>query len=426
MMKETMKKITVVGLGYVGFPLALELSKHFTVIGYDVDKEKVEKYSKGLNVVDFNKPIDFSNRDISFTYNIDDCKDSNVYIIAVPTPVDDNMIPRMDYVFSASEFVGSILNKGDLVIYEATVYPTATENECIPILEKESNLVAKKDFKYGYSPERVSPGTKEHEFTKIVKVISGCDDETLNDMENIYEKVIEAGTYRAASIKIAEAVKITENVQRDVNIALINELSQLYDVLDINIYDVINAASTKWNFGRYFPGMVGGHCISVDPYYLLHKSKNHKVSLNIVEASRNVNEQYFKKFTYRIISELLKLENKEKRVLLMGAAYKENVEDFRNTKVVDMYNELNKYGIDVKVTDAHVDKVAFYEEYNVELCDLNETDKYDLVFIYQPHDIYTKLKAIDFEKILVSKEESTIYDYKNVLGKEIREGFRVI
>ncbi len=263
------------------------------------------------------------------------------------------------------------------------------------------------------------------EFSKVIKIIAGCDRETTSIMNEIYSTVIEAGTYEARDIKTAEAIKITENIQRDVNIALMNELSKLYQKLNINIHDVINGASTKWNFGKYQPGMVGGHCISVDPYYLIHKSKECKVNLDIVKAGRRVNEKYYKNFTDQIIKELLSTSGGGNKVLLLGAAYKETVADFRNTKVVDMYNELIKFDIDVTIVDDHVDKELFYKEYGINIKTLNEVENFNIVFIYQPHDIYIKLKAKDFKKLLVDSD-SVIFDYKNVIDGEIRHMYKVI
>ncbi len=418
-------KITVVGLGYVGFPLAYELSREFEVIGFDIKSEKIEKYKQGINITDFDNKISYEGRRITFTDNISECKESDVYIIAVPTPIDNNMRPLMSYLYDASWYVGSVLNKGDLVIYESTVYPTATEKECVPILEQVSGLKSIEEFKYGYSPERVSPGIEEHEISKIIKIIAGCDEQTTQKMNDIYNRVIKSGTFAVKNIRTAEAVKITENVQRDVNIALMNELSLLYAELDINIYDVIEGSSTKWNFCKFYPGMVGGHCISVDPYYLLHQSKEHRMNLDIVKSSRNVNENYFRNFTNKIIEQLLVMRQGQKRVLLLGAAYKENINDFRNTKVVEMYNELVKFGVDVTIVDDYVDSTEFYNEFNIELKHSSDAVGYDLVFIYQGHDLYKKLEVKDFEKMLMCKD-SIIYDYKNVLNDEIKEKFNVL
>ncbi len=418
-------KITVIGLGYVGFPLAYELSNHFEVIGYDTNTERIKKYKQGINPIDFNKPIDYLGRKLSFTDNLSNCGQSNVYIIAVPTPVDENMQPKMDYLYEASKAVGSILNKSDIVIYESTVYPTATESECIPLIEETSGLSAITDFKYGYSPERVSPGASDYSFINVTKVIAGCDHKTTDIMEQIYGTVIHAPLYRATNVKTAEAIKITENVQRDVNIALINELSQLYKKLDIDIYDVIDGASTKWNFSKYLPGMVGGHCISVDPYYLIHQSKKYNMKLNIIKSSRHVNEQYFKNFTNRIVAELFNMHKGVKKVLLLGAAYKENVNDFRNTKVVHMYHELINFGIDVTLSDDYINSSEFFEEFHIQLQPLKDIKDFDLVFIYQPHDLYRNLSIDDFQRLLFD-DDSIIFDYRRSLNDTIKKRFNVV
>ncbi len=419
------RKITVVGLGYVGFPLALELSQYFEVVGYDTNKKKIDKYKRGINVVDFDAKVSYEDKDIMFTSEISDCVDSNMYIVAVPTPIDANSVPDMSYLLYASVFVGNVISKGDIVVYESTVHPGATEDECIPIVEKVSCLTSGVDFKYGYSPERVSPGTKAHEINNIVKVISACDNQTLDVLEEVYAKITSAGVYRTVNIATAEACKITENVQRDVNIALINELSELYYDLGIDINNVLDAASTKWNFHRYEPGMVGGHCISVDPYYLLHKSKERQVTLSLIEASRKVNDTLYKKYTRKIVKKLLTLPNEHKRVLLLGAAYKEDIGDFRNTQVGLMYEELVKFGLDVTVVDDYVDKEEFYKEYNIKVKSLSEVGRFDLIFIYQPHKIYRELTSEEFKRIL-SDEKSVIVDYKGALSDEVRENVKVV
>lgn len=413
--KET--KLSVVGLGYVGLPIALSFAKKISVIGFDIKKDRIELMKQGI---DPSKELDkkeFENCDILFTSNPEDLKKANFHIIAVPTPIDKHNLPDLKPVLSASEIVGKQLKKGDIVVYESTVYPGCTEEDCIPVLEKFSGLKYPQDFKVGYSPERINPGDKEHTLQTIVKVVSGCDEETLDTVAKVYELVVTAGVHRAPSIKVAEAAKIIENTQRDVNIALMNELSIIFNRMGINTYDVLEAAGTKWNFLRFMPGLVGGHCIGVDPYYLTFKAKEYRYHAQIINSGRFVNDSmgfYVAKQTVKkIIAANKNVLNS--RVLIMGITFKEDVADIRNSRVADIVTELKSYGILVDIVDPHADKEELKHEYGFDLS-TQPNGKYDAVIVAVAHKEYKALPIEYFDNIL--NERGILVDVKGIYRKQ--------
>lgn len=396
-------KIAVIGLGYVGLPIALAFAKKVKVIGFDINEKRVALMNKGIDPSDELTKKDFSGSDIKFTHKLEDLKEANLFIIAVPTPIDEHNLPDLKPLIGASTTVGKVLKKDDYVVYESTVYPGCTEEDCIPVLEKLSGLKYIKDFKVGYSPERINPGDKEHTITKILKVVSGCDKESLDNISKVYEIIVEPGTHKAASIKVAEAAKIIENTQRDVNIALMNELSIIFSRMGINTYDVLAAAGTKWNFLKFFPGLVGGHCIGVDPYYLTYKAESLGYHARVINSGRYVNDSmgfYVAKNIVKRMSALGKNISKSK-VLIMGATFKENVSDIRNSKVADIVKELKSFSVKVDVVDPHADSDELQHEYGF---GLNKIGKgYDGVIVAVNHKEYISLDEKFFKSILSSK-----------------------
>src|ERR1041385_6358534 len=341
------KKIAVIGLGYVGLPIALAFAKKVKVIGFDINEKRVNMMKKGIDPSQELSKEEFTNADIVFTHKISKLKEAKFFIVAVPTPIDEHNLPDLKPLLSASATVGKCLKKGDYVVYESTVYPGCTEEDCIPVLEKESGLKFKKDFKVGYSPERINPGDREHTITKILKVVSGCDGESLEEISKVYEIIVEPGVHRASSIKVAEAAKIIENTQRDVNIALMNELSIIFSRHGINTYDVLEAAGTKWNFLKFFPGLVGGHCIGVDPYYLTAKAESVGYHPQVILAGRRINNgmgKFVAEQTMKLLGQLSRSVN-DIKVAVLGLTFKENVPDLRNSKVPDIIKELQEYGV---------------------------------------------------------------------------------
>ncbi|MFW6328250.1 MAG: nucleotide sugar dehydrogenase, partial [Bacteroidota bacterium] len=363
---------------------------------------------------------EFENANITFTADVNDLNEAAFYIIAVPTPIDDYNLPDLNPLSYATEVVGEVLNKGDYVVYESTVYPGCTEEECVPILENQSGLKYIKDFKVGFSPERINPGDKKHTLTSIVKVTSGCDNESAEDIAKVYELVIDAGVHRASSIKVAEAAKIIENTQRDINIAFMNELSIIFNRMDINTYEVLEAAGTKWNFLRFFPGLVGGHCIGVDPYYLSYKAKKLGYHAQIINAGRFINDSMGGYLAKQTVKRLVALDKvlKESKVLVMGATFKENVSDIRNSKVVDLVRELISYGLEVDVIDPHADDSQMKQEYDIEL--INEpSGGYDAVVLAVNHQEYMKWNENDFLKLC--RDKALFVDVKGVFRGEINK-----
>lgn len=410
--------VALIGLGYVGLPIALAFAKKVKVIGFDINEKRVGLMKKGIDPSFELSKDDFKNSDIRFTHQIDDLKKANFFIVAVPTPIDEHNLPDLKPLINASITVGKVLKKGDYVVYESTVYPGCTEEDCIPVLEKHSGLKFIKDFKVGYSPERINPGDKEHTITKILKIVSGCDKESLDNIAKIYEIIVEPGTHKASSIKVAEAAKIIENTQRDVNIALMNELSIIFNKMNINTYDVLAAAGTKWNFLKFFPGLVGGHCIGVDPYYLTHKAESLGYHARVINSGRYVNDSmgfYVAKTTVKKIIAAGKNISKSK-VLIMGATFKENVSDIRNSKVSDIVKELKSFGVKVEIVDPYAKNEELKHEYGFGLSKLGKG--YDGVIVAVNHQEYKKLDEKYFKSILSNK--GVLVDVKGIYRNHIK------
>ncbi len=413
-------KVALIGLGYVGLPIALEFAKSVSVIGFDINDARLEMMRNKIDPSEELPSSAFDGCDIEFTSSIDVLRTANFFIVAVPTPIDEHNLPDLIPVLSASKSVGKALKKGDYVVYESTVYPGCTEEDCIPVLEEMSGLKFKTDFKVGYSPERINPGDKEHTITKIIKVVSGCDAESLENIAKVYEIVVKAGTHRAPSIKVAEAAKIIENTQRDVNIALMNELSIIFNKMGINTYDVLEAAGTKWNFLKFFPGLVGGHCIGVDPYYLTHKARELGYHSKVITSGRDVNDDmgaYIARATLKkIIAKTGEAGNA--KVLVMGATFKENVSDIRNSKVADVIKELKDFGVNVEVVDPHASSKDLKHEYGFELTD-NIANDYDAVIVAVNHKDYLSLTEDYFDSITEGK--GIVVDIKGIYKDKIKK-----
>lgn len=412
------KKIALVGLGYVGLPIALEFARKMSVVGFDINKRRVQQMN---NQIDPSKELPaeaFQDTDILFTSNLDDLRLAHFYIVAVPTPIDEYKQPDLSPLISASRTVGKVLKKGDYVVYESTVYPGCTEEDCIPILEKESGLKFGIDFKVGYSPERINPGDKVHTLTNTRKIVSGCDPEALETIAGVYEQVITAGVHRAPSIKVAEAGKIIENTQRDVNIALMNELSIIFNRLGINTYDVIEAAGTKWNFLKFYPGLVGGHCIGVDPYYLVHKAKQVGYHAHLIDAGRFVNDSMGGYIAKQTVKRILAADKhlSQSRVLVMGFTFKENVADVRNTKVADIVRELQSYRVNVDLVDPYADAEEINHEYQIELKSAPQ-GKYDAIIVAVAHQEYRDFSENDF--LPLANENCLLVDVKGLYRSSI-------
>jgi len=394
------KKLAVIGLGYVGLPIALEFARKISVIGFDIKPERVEMMKQGIDPSQELEKEQFEGCDIQFTSDLEDLKKASFYIVAVPTPIDVHKKPDLRPLLSATETVGKALNEGDYVVYESTVYPGCTEEDCIPLLEQISGLRYIDQFKVGFSPERINPGDKKHTLTKITKVSSGCDEESAEQIARTYELVIEAGVHRASSIKVAEAAKIIENSQRDINIAFMNELSMIFNKIGINTYEVLEAAGTKWNFLNFYPGLVGGHCIGVDPYYLTYKSMKFGHHAQIINAGRAINDgmgaYVARQVTLRLSSHFPNL--KDCRVLVMGATFKENVSDIRNSKVADVIAELKEFGVSVDVVDPHASPEEIREEYNFELVP-EISGPYHGIVVAVNHNDYVNLDEEYFKSI---------------------------
>ncbi len=418
--KNKEAKIAVIGLGYVGLPIALEFARKASVIGFDININRVKLLN---NNEDPSRELGgeaFEGCDISFTADPNDLSEANVFIIAVPTPIDEAKLPDLKPLLGATANVGKVLKKGDYVIFESTVYPGCTEDDCVPVLEKESGLEFVKDFKVGYSPERINPGDKTHTLQTVIKVVSGCDNESSEEIAELYEMVVTAGVHRAASIKVAEAAKIIENTQRDVNIALINELSIIFGRLGINTYEVLEAAGTKWNFLKFFPGLVGGHCIGVDPYYLTHKAKQVGYHAKIINSGRYVNDSmgfYLGKQTVKKII-AAGVNVMEARVLVLGATFKENVSDIRNSKVVDLIKEMESFAVHVEVMDPHADSDEVFENYGFHL--INEAKGvYDAVVVAVNHHDYSNFTDDDFSKWL--SPNGIVVDVKGIYRGKVKK-----
>lgn len=394
-------KISVIGLGYVGLPIALEFAKKGPVIGYDIREDRIKLMKKGIDPSNELDSEAFENTNIQFSSSPEIITQAGFHIIAVPTPIDDYNLPDLKPLLSATVVVGKNMKKGDYIVYESTVYPGCTEEECIPLLEKSSGLKYIKDFKVGFSPERINPGDKVHTLTSIVKVVSGCDEESLENISKTYEMIITAGVHRASSIKVAEAAKIIENTQRDINIAFMNELSIVFGRLGINTYEVLEAAGTKWNFLKFFPGLVGGHCIGVDPYYLTYKAKQIGYHAQIISSGRFVNDSMGGYVAKQTVKKIIANDKniRDSKVLIMGATFKENVSDIRNSKVVDIVKELHSFGVNVDVTDPYADPEEVKEVYGFELKEKNGTN-YDAIIVAVGHNEFVDLDESYFIDLL--------------------------
>lgn len=416
---EKKKKLAVIGLGYVGLPIALEFARKIKVIGFDINEGRVEMMRNNIDPSQELESSAFEGCDIEFTSDLEKLKEANFYIVAVPTPVDEHNVPDLNPVTKASETIGKVIKKGDYVVYESTVYPGCTEEDCVPVIEKLSGLIACKDYKIGYSPERINPGDKEHTLTSIIKVVSGCDEESLDVIAKVYELVVSAGVHRASSIKVAEAAKIIENTQRDLNIALMNELSIIFDRMDINTFEVLEAAGTKWNFLKFQPGLVGGHCIGVDPYYLTYKSKELGYNSQVILAGRNINDGMAGYVAKKVLQHIIQSNTnvKDARVLVMGATFKENVSDIRNSKVADVIKELKSYSLNVDVVDPHADSDELKHEYGFELTATPGND-YDAVIVTVPHNDYKNHDDAYYAGI--TKDGAMVADLKGIYRNKIR------
>jgi UDP-N-acetyl-D-glucosamine/UDP-N-acetyl-D-galactosamine dehydrogenase len=421
-LKSKQKLISVTGLGYVGLPLALEFAKHFKVIGFDINAQRIALMQKHIDPSQELLSTAFDGCDIEFTSNPEDLKKAHFHIIGVPTDIDEHKVPNLKPLLGASTSVGAALKPGDYVVYESTVYPTCTEEDCVPVLEKHSNLKAITDFKYGYSPERIVPGDKVRTLTKILKIVSGCDQEALETIDGVYNTILENGTYKASSVRVAEAAKVIENTQRDINISLMNELAMIFDKLNIDTSEVIAAAGTKWNFHPYQPGLVGGHCISVDPFYLLHKAKEIGIDPQVIAAGRRVNDDIPNFIAKKIVQTLIdKNKNiKECRVLCMGITFKENVADIRNSKVTDLIKELETYSIAVDVIDPWANAHEVQHEYKIEL-KAAPSGKYDAIFIAVGHEVYKKLPIKELENW--SNGELLLFDLKGIKVGQLTKNY---
>ena len=416
---ERKQKLAVIGLGYVGLPIALEFAKKIKVIGFDINADRVKMMQ---NKIDPSKELEssaFDGCDIDFTNDLDVLKEATFFIVAVPTPVDEHNVPDLTPVIRASETIGKVIKKGDYVVYESTVYPGCTEEDCVPVIEKLSGLKMVSDYKIGYSPERINPGDKEHTITTITKVVSGCCDESLDVIAKVYELVVKAGVHRASSIKVAEAAKIIENTQRDLNIALMNELSIIFDKMNINTFEVLEAAGTKWNFLRFQPGLVGGHCIGVDPYYLTYKSKELGYDSQVILAGRNINDGMAGYVAKKVLQHVIQHTGniKDAKVLVMGATFKENVSDIRNSKVADVVKELKSFSLNVDITDPHASSEELHHEYGFKLTE-NIGKEYDAIIVAVPHNGYKDFDDAYFASI--TKSNALIFDLKGTYRNTIK------
>src|SRR6478672_7853219 len=372
------EKLAVIGLGYVGLPIALEFARKVSVIGFDINAKRIDMMKQGIDPSNELDKKDFEGCEIEFTNSMDVLREARFFIVAVPTPVDEHNVPDLTPVKKASETIGKVIKKGDYVVFESTVYPGCTEEDCLPIIEKLSGLKNVTDFKLGYSPERINPGDKQHTLSSIIKVVSGCDEESLETIAKVYELVVKAGVHKASSIKVAEAAKIIENTQRDLIIALMNELSIIFDRMGINTFEVLEAAGTKWNFLKFSPGLVGGHCIGVDPYYLTYKARKLGYGSQVILAGRNINDDMANYVARKVIQHIIRYNGdvKSSKVLIKGATFKENVSDIRNSKVADIVKELKAFYINVDVEDPYANSDHLVHEYGFGLSG-NLSNEYD-------------------------------------------------
>jgi UDP-N-acetyl-D-galactosamine dehydrogenase len=408
------KKIAIIGLGYVGLPLAVEFGKQFDVLGFDINKTRIDELNKSIDrTLESTFEELKSAIHLNFTSNEEDLKSCNIFIVTVPTPIDKFKAPNLLPLLKASKTIGKILKKGDIVIYESTVYPGCTEEDCVPVLEENSKLKFNVDFFCGYSPERINPGDKFNTLTKIKKVTSGSNPEAAIFVDNLYKSIITAGTHLAPNIKVAEASKAIENAQRDVNISFVNELALIFDRIGIDTQDVLDAAGTKWNFLKYKPGLVGGHCIGVDPYYLAHKAQSLGYYPEVILSGRRVNDNMGMFIANKVVKLMIQNEIviKGAKVLLLGVTFKENCPDIRNSKVADIHNELKQFGLEVDVYDPHVNYEDVKNEYKIEIVD--KLSKYDSIILAVSHNEFLEL---NYESLKLNKN-SIVYDIKSVLNR---------
>ncbi|MCM3673361.1 nucleotide sugar dehydrogenase [Peribacillus simplex] len=425
--KNRKEKISVIGLGYVGMPLAISFSKVVDVLGFDISKEKVQNYLNGIDVTKEVGNEAIKETTAEFTWEEKHLRDCKFHIVAVPTPINSDKTPDLTPVIGASKTVGKNLTKGSIVVFESTVYPGVTEDICVPILEEESGLTYGIDFKVGYSPERINPGDKVHRLETIVKVVAGMDEESLGEIANVYEMIIEAGVYRAESIKVAEAAKVIENSQRDINIAFMNELSIIFNKMGIDTQAVLEAAGTKWNFLNFSPGLVGGHCIGVDPYYLTYKAEEMGYHSQIVLSGRKINDDMGKYVAENTVKNLIKADKQIKgaKVAIFGVTFKENCPDVRNTKVIDIIKELEEYGIDIKVVDPLADKEDLWNEYRINPCNFEEIKDMDALIFAVPHE---EFKSFSLEKIreLYWNHKPVLIDVKGMFNRKEAENMNYL
>jgi len=417
------ESVAVVGLGYVGLPLAVEIAKHYTTVGFDIDDAKLNKYRQGIDVT--NEVGDAAIQETTLTFTSDETmlQSCKMHIAAVPTPLNIDKTPDLTPIIKASETIGRNLTKGSIVVYESTVYPGTTEEVCIPILEKESGLTVGEDFKVGYSPERINPGDKVNTLTKIVKIVSGSDDEALDEISKFYASFIKAGVHEAESIKVAEAAKVIENAQRDINIAFMNELSHVFDKMNINTKAVLQAAGTKWNFLKFTPGLVGGHCIGVDPYYFTYKAEQLGYHSQIILAGRKINDDMGKYVANQIVKTMVRAKQNvsEAKIAILGLAFKENVADVRNTKVIDIINELKQFGVDVLVHDPLADANEVKEEFGIDLVDTDALSDLDSIVLAVPHDVYRETYSLAKLKSLYRNDKRVLIDVKGIFDQKTCE-----
>lgn len=419
---EKKEKMSLIGLGYVGMPIAVAFAKKVNVIGFDLNEDKINLYKNGIDPTKEVGDEEISKTSVYFTSDEKDLQKAKFHIVAVPTPIKEDKTPDLTPVISASELLGRNLTEGSVVVFESTVFPGVTEDICVPILEKTSGLTCGKDFKVGYSPERINPGDKVHRLETIVKVVSGMDEETLDLVASVYELVVDAGVHRAESIKVAEAAKVIENSQRDINIAFMNELSIIFNKLDIDTKAVLEAAGTKWNFLNFRPGLVGGHCIGVDPYYLTYRAEQVGYHSQIILAGRRINDDMGKYVVENLIKQLIQADKKIKhaKVGIFGFTFKENCPDTRNTRVIDIVKELKEYGITPMITDPQADKKEVIEEYGIEMHNENEMTELDAIIIAVNHNEYQNYNVQDWISKLKDNEEKVILDIKSILdAKEV-------
>lgn len=413
-------RLSVIGLGYVGLPIALEFARKMQVIGFDIKQERVDLMKNGIDPSNELEPEAFHGCDIEFTANPDDLKKAQFHIVAVPTPINKHNLPDLTPLLGAARTVGRALKKGDIVVFESTVYPGCTEEDCVPILEQESGLKFNVDFKVGYSPERINPGDKEHTLTKILKIVSGSDAESLEIIASVYASIVKAGIHKASSIKVAESAKIIENTQRDVNIALMNELSLIFHRMGINTFEVLEAAGTKWNFLKFSPGLVGGHCIGVDPYYLTYKANELGYHSKIITGGRFINDSMGGYVAKQVVKKLIAIGHKinGSKILVMGATFKENVTDIRNSKVADIVNELKSFSVEVDVYDPHADSKEVMHEYGYPVIP-EIKQKYNAVIVAVNHHEFVGLDEAYFHSITV--ENALFVDVKGIYRGKIKQ-----